>query len=148
MDLDGDGVNDLVVGNQGGDARWFKGAGTAAFEKKDSVNSGGLPLTTTGNTALSKGYNTTLYELPFLIITNGNGNVYQADALLLGDVDTDKQVFLTDFSIFVDTWRYDTDSTGWRYDTNFDVSPNSTSNKQEIFLPDFSLFTDAWRKEQ
>lgn len=147
MDLDGDGIKDLLAGNQDGDVLWFKGDGTLEYTARGSVNSSGEPLTASGSTALSMGYNTTMNDLPYIIITDTDGNVYQSHAILLGDVDSDNKVFIEDFSIFVESWGLDDDNPGWNADANFDVTPNG-SGDQEIDISDFTLFNDSWRKEK
>ena len=60
-----------------------------------------------GNTGISMAYNTTMGELPFTIITDEDGYVYQLPAILLGDVDDDGKVFINDYSVFVEFWGLD-----------------------------------------
>jgi M6 family metalloprotease-like protein len=147
MDLDGDGIRDLVTGNTFGDVRWYKGNGTAEFTARDSVNSGGMPLMTNGNTGISMTFNTTMGELPFTIVTDEDGYIYQLPAILLGDVNGDGKVFINDYSIFVESWQAVDGGAGWNANVNFDVTPNGSSD-QEINISDQSLFIDSWRKEK
>ncbi len=146
MDLNGDSQLDLIVGDVNGDIQWFSNNGDGTFAARGMVNAGGLPLSVEGNAAVSF-VRSEEGELPSIVISSDAGYVYQAQAILMGDFDDDGQVFLVDFSMFVDAWRTEEGDPNWAYEPNLDLSPNGNGN-QEIFLIDYSLFISAWRNEK
>lgn len=146
MDLNGDSQLDLIVGDVNGDIQWFSNNGDGTFAARGMVNAGGLPLSVEGNAAISF-VRSEEGELPSIVISSDAGYVYQAQAILMGDFDDDGQVFLVDFSMFVDAWRTEEGDPNWAYGPNLDLSLNG-NGKQEIFLIDYSLFISAWRNEK
>lgn len=145
FDINGDGYLDLITGNDENSLIWFEGNNSNSFIKKDSINCIGGPFTAKGKISVAFHFNEKTNMLPRLTIHDENGYLYQMEATLLGDINNDGEVFLDDYSLFVDSWRSTENDSSWNWNANLDVTPNR-DGKQEVSLEDFMLFVDSWRK--
>jgi hypothetical protein len=86
--------------------------------------------------------------LPAIILANGNGAIYSAQAVLAGDLNaaSDGKVDLLDLQIFGDAWGLKPGAAAWKWKANLDLT--APDGDQVISILDLSNFADSWGMEK
>jgi subtilase family serine protease len=144
MDINGDGLADMLAGNNSGSLIWYKNNGTH-FTTMGNMNTGGHSLTTGTPISLSSVYGGK-GALQTILVTNSSGTVYTISGRVQGDFNGDGTVNLIDFGMLVDSWRLKEGDPGWNSLVNIDLTPDPGSGLQIINLSDFGKLVDMWKK--
>jgi YD repeat-containing protein len=142
MNLGGNGKLDIMCGNGSGDVNWFSDAGSFAFSAKGPVNSGGMPLKSSPNISLSAGYSDGL-SLPIVIMTDGAGNIYKAQAVISGDIGNDGLVDILDLQQMGMHWGMIDSDLLWDGKINLNLTPLSGTT-QIIDILDLQVLGKNW----
>jgi hypothetical protein len=141
IDLNGDGLNDLVVGTAGGSVEWYLNYGDGTFVSEGPVVANGSGLRLEGaakisQTCIDEG------ELPVLVLDDSSGNVWKVSGRLKGDFDNDGTVSFSDYLIFVNAWGLTENDPAWKWNINIALSPY----RQIIDFDDFKYLLNTWGK--
>jgi M6 family metalloprotease-like protein len=147
MEVTGDGAPDLVVGNGSGSARLFRNRGDGTWLDRGNMVFAGKALALSGSATVAAKYGAP-GSLPGLVLVNGNGAIYSAQAVLAGDLNAtpDGTVDLLDLQIFGDAWGEAPGAASWKWNANLDLS--ETAGDQVINILDLSNFADSWGSQK
>jgi hypothetical protein len=147
MEVTGDGAPDLVVGNGSGTARLFRNRNDGTWLDRGTMVFSGKTLALAGAVTVAGKYGEP-GALQSIILANGNGAIYSAQALLAGDLNAtpDGKVDLLDLQIFGDAWGLAPGAAAWKWNANLDLT--ATGGNQSISILDLSNFADSWGMEK
>jgi M6 family metalloprotease-like protein len=147
MEVNGDGTPDLVVGNGSGEARLFRNRNDGTWLDRGNMVFSGRSLALAGAVTVAGKYGAP-GTLPAIILANGNGAIYSAQAVLAGDLNaaSDGKVDLLDLQIFGDAWGLKPGAAAWKWKANLDLT--APDGDQVISILDLSNFADSWGMEK
>lgn len=146
LDLSGDGIFDMIVGDEDGFVKWFENAGNNTFIARNTLNVHGTPIKVNGNATLSFIYGRS-NVLPSLLISSNDGIVCRTRAVLMGDFNNDDIVNVLDLQIMGMKWGLQDDSSEWMWQPNLNVDPDPFSGTQKINVMDLQFLGNNWGAE-
>ena len=143
-DMSGDGIPDMMIGDGGGEVRWWRGTAGGAYEPRGLVNAGGDTLRVSGRASLSRYFGTD-GRLGGVLAGQDEGKVLEYAFGLIGNVARDgrEAVDGADLRLVGDAWYVTEDDPGWNPAVNFDLTGNA-AGRQVIDEADLGVFGECW----
>lgn len=142
LDINGDGKNELLIGNNNGSVQAFSLKSADTVSTLGMVTTGGMPLHLSGGVVLSSTFDISS-ALPAIVFSDGNGTLYRSNAMLRGDITNDGTVDILDLQQLGIHWGQRFGDAEWFGAANLSVN-TSTSDPQIINALDLQILGNFW----
>jgi hypothetical protein len=142
LDITGDGQCELLIGNSSGSIEMYALIAPDTVRSTGKLTAGGKLLLGTNGILHSTTFGDN-DDLPKLVYSDGNGTLFQLNAVVRGDINKDGTVDVLDLQQLGIHWGQGESDSGWLGAANLQVGTNS-GDVQQINVLDLQVLGTCW----